>query len=548
MLAHWRAGHRIEDNGRIHRFGVAVATVEIVAEDAAAGAFAARRHVLRLQLAAQPPAPLDVRLVILQNVDAVRHLAAFDCDRRVGCLEGYERQRLPRRQLFAEPAQEVVAADGRGHAGIRFAFADASDALVVHFEMQFLHLEETFLEAESDGDGIEEGGRRLVPELEEGAELIAQRRPGPQDGVALLALQFQVGGGVEGGDDEGNAAPKDGTGGRDVTLDVPLHLGGWLAAVADADGPAHQDEAFDPGPALGMFGQQCGDVGERTDGDESERARLRLELVVEEFDGAFLDGALAIGGAQAVLELSAILGRILRRPTRGYRNVVAADGVQQTAQEQGAGVGVAEDSGDAASSNSELDRIRPRARASSMSSPTSVSRRMGIFAGGMGADRSLVWGNRRKSANRAAKERAIVIAVWPSFLLWCHAHSLTRGRTGSFFAEGDRFERRRSATQGSTTTRAQRGSHGASAAPIRTRPLPKETRAAMESLKVPLTVLPNDGGGCFRRDVVLDLAEGDIHGRQSREIGELLVFPFQLLDGNVAVRATPAAIPAGPPP
>src|SRR5439155_16977912 len=93
-----------------------------------------------------------------------------------------------------------------------------------------------------------------------------------EDGLALLALQLDVDGGIERGDDEGNAAGEDRAGRLDVALDVPLRLGGRLALVADADRPAHQDDALDPRLAVGMPGQQLGDIGKRTDGAERQLA------------------------------------------------------------------------------------------------------------------------------------------------------------------------------------------------------------------------------------------------------------------------------------
>src|SRR5262249_20428411 len=212
---------------------------------------------------------------------------------------------------------------------------------------QVLHLAETLVKAEGNRDGIEQRGRRLVPELKEGAELVGERGTGAEDGLALLALQLDVRGSVERGDDERDAATEDGAGRLAMALDVPLRLGGGLAVVTDADCSAHHDDALDPWLAVGVFGEQFGDVGERPDGAERQLARVRLELRIEELDGAFLDGPLAEGGAQAVLHLSAEVRRVARRRARGDGDVSAADGVQQAAEDEGARVRVAVNGGDA---------------------------------------------------------------------------------------------------------------------------------------------------------------------------------------------------------
>src|SRR5439155_25786917 len=144
-------------------------------------------------------------------------------------------------------------------------------------EVEVFHLAEALVEAEGDGDGIEQRGRRLIPELIEGVELVGEGRAGSEDRLALLALQLDLGGGVERRDDERDVAGEGDAGSLDVALDVPLRLGGRLAVVADANRPAHEDDALDPRLAVGVFVQQLGNVRERTEGAERQLAWPCLE-------------------------------------------------------------------------------------------------------------------------------------------------------------------------------------------------------------------------------------------------------------------------------
>src|SRR5207237_5672442 len=89
--------------------------------------------------------------------------------------------------------------------------------------------------------------------------------------------------------------------------------------------------------------QQLGDVGQRPQGEERDLTRLGLESGGEEVEGTFLDGVFAERGAQGVLELSGELGRLTGVAPRRHGDVAPAGGVEEAAQQGGAGVGVAVD-------------------------------------------------------------------------------------------------------------------------------------------------------------------------------------------------------------
>src|SRR5262249_44322303 len=137
----------------------------------------------------------------------------------------------------------------------------------------------------------------------------------------------------------------------DVGADVRLDGRGRLAVGTRADGPTPEDDPLDPRFAVGVLGEEAGDVGEWAGGDAGQLAGSGLEAGVEELDGALLHrlrGAVEDNRrVAAVLDLPVDGGGRLGVASPGDGDVAVAAVRQEAAGHPGPVLRVFADRGDA---------------------------------------------------------------------------------------------------------------------------------------------------------------------------------------------------------
>ena len=185
--------------------------------------------------------------------------------------------------------EELVGVGGEADVCVGHAGGFAGVAVFVDDEVELRHRAKIWLQNVGDGHHVEQRRRLLAPLVIEDGQRVGQRSSLPEKERAHFFVELQLRR-IEGHHENGNTAGEEFLRGGDVAINVVFRLRAAVGRVAEvavafADRAAHQHDAIEFLKCGGIATDRGAYVGEWTDGDKDDVARIFADLIEEEING-----------------------------------------------------------------------------------------------------------------------------------------------------------------------------------------------------------------------------------------------------------------------